>query len=246
MPITYDDIFARTALVAGDEMVQRLRSTRVLIVGVGGVGSWAAEMLVRSGIGHITIVDNDTVAVSNINRQLPATTATVGRPKVDVLAERFCQINPELSIEAINGVYAPETADAFDLNSFDFVIDAIDTLECKALLILRASASTAKLFSSMGAARKLHAAQVATAEFWKVEGCPLARALRQRFKRSGELPKSKFSCVYSPETIPNRKETEETGNAAGPLRKGAPNGTFAHTTALFGLTLAGLVVEELY
>ena len=229
----YDEIFSRTTLVAGDDMMARLKATRVLIVGVGGVGSWAAEALVRSGVGHITIVDNDVIAVSNINRQLPATTATIGLPKVEVLAERFIRINPTLDIKAINGIYAPETADAFNLDSFDFIIDAIDTLECKAILLLRATASSATLFSSMGAARKLHASQVAVAEFWKVEGCPLARALRQRFKRNGVKPQRKFKCVYSPENIPNRK-------------KDTSNGTFAHTTAIFGMTLAGLVIEKLY
>ncbi len=246
MSVPYGEIFGRTALVAGDEMVERLRNVRVLIVGVGGVGSWAAEALVRTGIGHLTIVDNDVVAISNINRQLPATLETVGRPKVEVLAERFAKINPELDINPIVGVYSPETADSFDLDSFDYVIDAIDTLPCKVLLIKRATASNAKLFSSMGAARKLHASQVSVAEFWKVEGCPLARALRQKFKRLGDFPRKKFKCVYSPETIPNRIEAQAEKSDDPTLQKSAPNGTFAHTTAIFGLTLAGLVIEELY
>lgn len=241
-----DDKFQRLWLVAGDDMMERLRQCRVIIFGLGGVGSWAAEALVRSGVGHLTIVDNDDVAVTNINRQLPATLTTVGRPKVEVLAERFRQINPEMDLRAIADVFSADTAHDYDFNQYDYVIDAIDTLQCKALLIQRATASKARLISSMGAARKLHADRIAVAEFWKVEGCPLARALRQYFKRTGSRPARKFRCVYSPETIPNRIQlpAEETTDAA--LRKGAPNGTFAHTTAIFGLRLAGLIIEDLY
>lgn len=242
----FAEMFQRLWLVAGDEMMLRLRNCRVVIFGLGGVGSWAAEALVRSGVGHLTIVDNDAVAVSNINRQLPAILATVGRPKVEVLAERFRQINPDIDLHAVADVYSPDTADSWDFNQFDYVVDAIDTLQCKALLIERASASSARLISSMGAARKLHADRIAVAEFWRVQGCPLARALRQLFKRSGRRPTSKFRCIYSPETIPNRGILPAEDAAHPALRKGAPNGTFAHTTAIFGLRIAGLIIEDLY
>lgn len=233
--MTYEDIFQRTLLVTPDSMARRLRETRVMVVGIGGVGSWCAEALARSGIGHITIVDSDTVAVSNINRQLPATTATVGQPKTDVLGRRLLEINPELDLVKIFGRYTPETAADFDLDSYDYVIDAIDSVSCKAELILNATASRARLFSSMGAARKLHASLIAATEFWKVQGCPLARALRQWFKRHDRFPRRKFRCVYSPETIPQHAVSPD-----------GANGTFAHTTAIFGLTLAGLLLEDLY
>lgn len=226
--------FQRTRLVAGDEKMQRLRATRVLVVGIGGVGSWCAEALVRSGVGHITILDRDTVAESNINRQLPALESTVGLPKVDVLGDRLLDINPDLSLEKIHDFYSPENADTYDLDSFDYIIDAIDSVACKAELILRATASSARLFSSMGAARKLHASKISTAEFRKVEGDPLARAVRQRFKKTGRFPRRKFRCVYSPERI-SQPLTSDDG----------ANGTFAHTTAIFGLTLAGLVIEDI-
>lgn len=239
------EIFSRTALAAGEEMMNRLARSRVLVVGLGGVGSWCAEALVRSGIGHLTIIDPDTVAVTNINRQLPATTLTVGRPKVEVLAERFRAINPDIDLTAMQASWQPD-GEVVCLDDYDYVIDAIDTLECKADLILRATASKARLFSSMGAARKLHASAIETAEFWKVTGDPLARALRQKFKRRGTYPKRKFKCVYSPELIANRGESAEGASGTGVMRKGAPNGTFAHTTAIFGLTLAGLVIEDLY
>ena len=228
-------IFQRTELVAGPDMMGRLQRARILLVGVGGVGSWCAEALVRSGIGHLTIVDGDTVAVSNINRQLPAATSTVGQVKVDVLARRLLDINPDLDLHAVHAMYTPDTAADFDLDAYDYVIDAIDSLACKAELILRASASSARLFASMGAARKLHASMIATAEFWKVQGCPLARALRQYFKRHERYPKHKFRCVYSPERIAQPLESAD-----------GANGTFAHTTAIFGMTLAGLVIEDIY
>lgn len=242
-----EEIFGRTALVAGDDMMRLMADTRILVVGVGGVGSWAVEALVRSGIGHITIVDNDVVAVSNINRQLPADTTTIGRPKVEVLAMRMLAINPELDITAVNGAYTPENADEYELDSYDYVIDAIDTIRCKIELIARTCRSKAVLYSSMGAARKLHASLISTAEFRKVQGCPLARALRQRMKREGIMPERKFMCVYSPEVIPNRKEADTSAASdAWSGSKACINGTFAHTTAIFGMTLAGLVVEDLY
>lgn len=229
-----ESIFQRTMLVAGPEMMARLQAARVLVVGVGGVGSWCVEALVRTGIGHITIIDRDVVAVSNINRQLPATVSAVGEPKVEVLGRRLLDINPQLDLTMISDFYSPENADTYDLDSYDYVIDAIDSLACKAELIIRATASRAKLFSSMGAARKLHASMISTTEFWKVQGDPLARALRQRFKRTGVFPKRKFKCVYSPERITQPIESPD-----------GANGTFAHTTAIFGLTLAGLVIEDI-
>jgi hesA/moeB/thiF family protein len=245
-----DEIFARERLVAGDAMMDALAHTRVIVFGVGGVGSWCCEALCRSGVGHLTLVDSDLVAVSNINRQLMATTSTVGTPKVEALARRLLDINPGVDIVVRQEAYTAETADSFDLGSYDYVIDAIDSLENKALLILRATAADTVFFSSMGAARKLDPTKIGVAEFFKVEGCPLARALRTRFRRRATFPARKFKCVYSPETIPNRLETERPAEASADdswtASKAAVNGTFAHTTAVFGMTLAGLVVEDLY
>ena len=185
------------------------------------------------------MVDSDTVAPSNINRQLPATVGTIGRPKVDVLAERIHQINPAAEVEPIMARYTPDTASDFKIETYDYVVDAIDSLADKADLILRCTnpemAPARAFFSSMGAARKLNPALISTAEFWKVEGCPLARALRTRFRRAGTFPRRKFKCVYSPETLPHR--------ADGPA---GVNGTFMHTTAIFGLTLASLIITDLY
>ena len=196
----------RTAIVAGPEMMDALARTSVAVFGVGGVGSWCVEALARTGVGAITIADPDCVAQSNINRQLPALVTTVGQAKVDVLARRIADINANCAVKALQKRYTPETAADFGLNNYDYVVDAIDSLPDKASLILRctsaATAPRAGFVSSMGAARKLDPARVSVAEFWKVEGCALARALRTRFRRSGEFPGRKFRCVYSPESIP--------------------------------------------
>lgn len=234
-----EDFLMRTRLLAGDAMMERMAGTRVILFGTGGVGSWCAEALIRSGVGHLTIVDSDCVAVSNINRQLPATHSTVGQPKVEVLRKRLLDINPEAEVFALQERYTPENWEDFGLESFDYVIDAIDSLPDKVDLILRCthspSAPRRAFYSSMGAARKLHPEKIRTAEFWKVEGCALARALRTTFRREGRYPGRKFKCVYSPERLEHRSE--------GPR---GVNGTFAHTTAIFGLMLAGLVIEDLY
>lgn len=196
-----DTIFGRTELLIGGEALERIGQKRVILFGVGGVGSWCAESLVRSGIRNLTIVDSDCVCTSNINRQLMATTKTVGRPKVEVLKEHLLSINPSADIKALQKVFNEETADEFELDSYDYIIDAIDSLKDKALLILMATRTNAKFFSSMGAALKLDPTRIRITEFWKVKGDPLARALRKKFKHLGDYPKRKFQCVYSDELL---------------------------------------------
>jgi len=228
-------IFRRAELLLGDEAMSRIAEKRVIIFGVGGVGSWCAESLVRSGIRKLTIVDSDRVCITNINRQLMATTKTVGQVKVDALKERLLSINPSAEITALQQIFTAETAESFELDSYDYIIDAIDSLKDKALLILMATNTQAQFFSSMGAALKLDATRIKTAEFWKVQGDPLARALRKRFKRDGQYPKRKFQFLYSYELLENQKDID-------PDDKG--NGTIAHITAIFGFMLAGLVVQD--
>ena len=184
--------------------MEALGNTRVIIFGAGGVGSWCAEGLVRSGVGSLTVVDPDDVSVTNINRQLMATTRTVGRPKVESLAERLLEINPEAEIKALKAAYDEETAGSFDLGSYDYVIDAVDSLKNKILLILNASASQATFFCSMGAALKVDPRKVRVAEFWEVRGCPLGFIIRKKMRRARTLPASKFLCVYDDEVLPNR------------------------------------------
>lgn len=233
----YSD-YNRIGLLGGPGLVERLASTSVLVFGVGGVGSWAVEALVRSGIGRITVVDSDCVAPSNINRQLPALVSTVGRPKVEVLAARMAEINPQCRITALCTRYTPGTADTFDITSYDYVIDAIDSIADKADLILRCTdpvtAPKVAFFSSMGAARKVDSSRISVAEFWSVEGCPLARTLRTRFRRAATYPRRKFRCVFSSEPPLPQK-------IAG---KGIPNGSLAHITGAFGLKLAELVFRS--
>ena len=216
------------------ELVERLR---IIVFGVGGVGGWCAEALVRSGVGHLTIVDDDKVALSNINRQLPATTKTVGRAKTDVLKERFLEINPDLSISAIGTRYAPETAAEFNLADFDIVIDAIDSVACKAHLVCHAlSFPSMTLLSSMGAGGRVNPARIRATSFAKVTGDGLARALRQRFKRDGIWPSRDFTCVWSDEPAENRGTRQ--------AEDGTANGSFMPVTASFGLHLAALALAR--
>ena len=225
-------IFHRAELLLGSEAMERMGRQRVIIFGVGGVGSWCAESLIRSGV-RLTIVDSDRVCTTNVNRQLMATTETVGRVKVEVLRERLLSINPSADITAIQQVFCAETAADFNLGSYDYIIDAIDSLKDKALLILMATRTDARFFSSMGAALKMDPTRIRITEFWKVEGDPLARALRKRFKHDGQYPQRKFQCVFSDELLQNQGASEERAN-----------GTVVHITAIFGLMLASLVVRD--
>ena len=231
---------------AGDLGEQRslLRKSLVIIFGVGGVGSWCAEGLVRSGIMDLTLVDPDEVSVTNINRQLMATTSTVGRPKVLALKDRLLDINPQARINALELTYGEETSGQFDLDSYDYIIDAVDSLKNKILLILNASASKATFFCSMGAALKIDPCRVKVAEFWSVRGCPLGAMIRKKIRKAGVLPKKKFLCVYDDEVLPNRGKDGivETDT----FNKAQINGTIASVTAIFGMTLSGLVIKDIY
>jgi tRNA A37 threonylcarbamoyladenosine dehydratase len=238
-------IFQRAELLLGTEAMNRIGQQRVVVFGVGGVGSWCAESLVRNGIRRLTIVDADCVAVSNINRQLMATTETVGRPKVEVLRQRLLTINPEAEITALQEVFSEATAEAFCLASYDYIIDAIDSLKDKASLILLACQTDARLYSSMGAALKLDPTRIRVTEFWRVEGDPLARALRKKFKHQGRLPQKKFLCVYSDELLSNKGPAPDEEQQPALFNKPQTNGSLVHITAIFGFTLAGLVVQDI-
>ena len=256
-------IFRRAELLLGDEAMKRIAEKRVIIFGVGGVGSWCAESLVRSGFRHLTIVDSDRVCITNVNRQLMATMKTVGQVKVDALKERLLSINPKAEITALQKIFTEETAAEFDLGSYDYIIDAIDSLKDKALLILLACQTKAKFFSSMGAALKMDPTRIRVTEFWKVQGDPLARALRNRFKKEKTFPRHKFQCVYSDELLKNlgHNATCGTEQCMCPKAKNGPgdpnllnhewcsskaqiNGTVSHITAIFGFMLAGLVMQD--
>lgn len=224
-----EDSLQRSRLLYGEAAMDLLTRARVMLIGTGGVGSWCAEALVRTGVGAITIVDADRVDVTNINRQLPATALTVGLPKVEVLAARLREIRPDCKVTAMQAYYTADNAADFGIPSYDVVIDAIDSLDSKVALIRQCTASPGlKFFSSMGAARRKDPSRVRHSEFWKVAGCPLARALRDRFRRSGRFPARKFQCVWSDEPV-----------------SGESKGTSMAVTAAFGLQLAALAIDAL-
>lgn len=265
------DIFNRARLLMGDDVLTAVQHQRAIVFGTGGVGSWCVEGLVRSGISHITIVDSDCVAPSNINRQLMATTKTVGRPKVEVLRERLLDINPDAEVTAIVGIYNKENAADYHLEDYDIIVDAIDSLQPKADLIRHATSLGKReerrglplkegngggagegaypiFVSAMGAALKMDPTKLQVAEFWKVKGCPLARALREKFKRQKSMPRRKFKCVYSEEVLPNRgaENYVASDRDTWAATKAATNGSMVHITATAGFMLAGIVMNEIY
>lgn len=235
-----ENAFNRTSLLVGEEAMDRIACANIIVFGLGGVGSWVAECLVRTGVRHITLVDSDRVAVTNINRQMPATYRTVGEIKTEAVRRRLLEINPEADVRTMTLFYDAVTAKTIELSDYDYIVDAIDSLKDKALLILNATRSSAKLFSSMGAALKMDPAKVRVGEFRTVKGCPLARALRQRFKRDNIYPEREFMCVYSEELLENKGSSTESCDY-----KARINGSLCHITAIFGMTLAGEVIMDI-
>ena len=237
------EIFNRAELLLGENVMDRLASIRVILFGIGGVGSWCAEGLVRSGVTHLTLVDADCVAPSNINRQRMATVSTVGRPKVEVLKEMLLDIDPSAEITAVQARFSDENAAEFALETYDYIIDAIDSLKDKAALILHAAATPATFFSSMGAACKIDPTRVRVASFWEVRGCPLGFMLRKKLRRAKTLPAKDFLCVYDEDLLPNLG-TETALPEELKFDKAAHNGSLVTVTATFGFTLASLVIRD--
>ena len=238
--------FARLEMLVGGKCLAALAAARVAVFGVGGVGSWCAEALVRSGVGRLTVVDSDTVCATNINRQLQATPASVGKSKVEEIARRLREINPDAEIEAVRKVYSRETREEFELGGYDYVIDAIDSLSNKVDLIMSASASGATLFSALGAACKVDPSRARVGSIWKSERCRLGKFVRKRLRRWGF--KGDFLCVWS----------DEPGVCGGgvcgddsldvcdiqPAHK-TINGSLVCVTGVFGFMLSGLVVQDI-
>lgn len=249
-------IFNRLLRLTGQELYNKLQDTKVIIFGVGGVGSWCAESLIRSGIGELTIVDSDLVCATNINRQLQATTKTIGQVKVEALKKRLLEINPKSKIIAIEKIYSRDTKDEFNLNEYDYVIDAIDSLSCKVDLIDHALSSDTTLFSSFGAASKMDTSRIQVKQIWKTYGCPLGRLVRNRLKK--RRINKKFLCVFSDEVLPVHDVNIGcgSGNCVCPKKEGCDeahewcstkkqiNGSITHITGTFGFTLAGLVIQD--
>ena len=225
-----NEFFSRSEALLGEQSMDALRSKRVIIFGVGGVGSWAAEALIRTGLTHLTLVDGDTVQASNTNRQLPATRETIGMPKVEALKARLLTINPEAQISTVPEMMNDAWLQANGLSEYDYVIDAIDSVNDKVDLILYATRVRGlKIFSSMGAALRFDPTQVTTGELMAIKGDALAKAVRVRMKKLDRYPYKKVRCVYSTEQAQRCKE----------------RGSLMQVTAVFGCTLASLVIDDI-
>ena len=231
----------RTSLLFGEDKMKRLSAAHVLIVGVGGVGSYTAELLCRAGVGRLTLVDGDTIQPSNINRQLPALHSTVGREKVEVVGERLKQINPDVELNLLPLFIKDEAiAELFDRAKYDFVVDAIDTLSPKCFLIIEAFKRDIPIVSSMGAGAKSDITQVGFNDIWKCVNCKLSRAVRKRlFKIMGE--RKKLPVVYSKE-MPNPEAIILIENEQN---KKSTCGTVSYMPAVFGCFLAEYVIKQI-
>ena len=221
-------IFNRSAMLLGEPAQKAIGEIKVILFGVGGVGSWCAEALVRTGVRQLCVVDSDVVCETNVNRQLMATSVNIGESKVEAMKKRLLQINPDAEIEAVSERFSAETADFFQLSKYDYIIDAIDSLKDKAELIIRSCETDAVFFSSMGAARKIDPTRIKVGDFWKVRDCPLGAALRKKLRREGRIPAKSFQCVYGDEVLP------------------VPGGSLVTVTAVFGMNLAALVIKDIY
>ena len=200
--------FEREEWLIGEDAVEKLKKARVALFGVGGVGSYAAEALARSGIGYIELIDNDVVSVTNINRQLCALSSTVGRPKAEVVAERIRDINPSVTVRPRIEFFLPETADCFDFSSYDFVIDAIDTVAGKLAIAERCNAVGTPMISCMGTGNKLDPTAFRVTDISKTSVCPLARVMRRELKKRGI---NHLKVVYSEEVAKKSAGVSESG-----------------------------------
>ena len=230
----------RTELLVKEEGIERLQSTNILIVGLGGVGSFAAEFLVRSGIGNLTIVDGDTVDITNINRQLPALNSTIGKNKTDVVAERILDINPKINLKKINEFLEPERMEEIlTQEKFDYVLDCIDSLSPKLALIITCKRKKIKLVSAMGAGGKTDPSKVMVRDISKTNNCFLAKQIRKKLKKE-QIHKG-FRCVFSTE-IQDENSLKMTD---GSNYKKSFYGTISYMPAIFGLYAAAEVIRFL-
>lgn len=244
--------FSRTELLLGGDAMQKLARSRVAVFGVGGVGSYAAEALVRSGVGAIDLIDDDRVCLTNLNRQLFATRKTVGRYKVEVARERLLEINPNAAVEIHQTFYTPETADQFDFSQYDYIIDAVDTVSAKLELVVRAQAAGTPIISCMGAGNKLDPTAFRVADVYKTSGCPLARVMRHELRKRGV---KSLKVVYSEEPPLTPLDDDEhnckqhcicpPGTARTCTARRQVPGSTAFVPSVAGLIAAGEVIKDL-
>lgn len=231
------EIFSRQNIIFGSDSLIKLKNSRVIVFGVGGVGGYVCEALARSGVGGIDIVDNDTVSISNINRQIIALHSTIGRLKVDVMKERLLDINPQIMVNAYNCFFLKETENQFDFEKYDYIVDAIDTVSGKLSLAVIADRFNIPVISAMGAGNKTDPCKFEVTDIYKTSGCPLAKVMRKLCKENSV---KKLKVVYSKET-PVRKEEliDESSN------KRAVPGSLSFVPSVMGLVMAGEVVKDL-
>ena len=229
------DRYSRTRLLLGDEALEKLRKSHVAVFGIGGVGGYVCEALVRSGVGAFDLVDSDTVAPSNLNRQIIALNSTIGLYKVDVMKERMLDIAPETVINARRCFFLPENSDSFPFETYDYVVDAVDTVTAKTELILKAKSAGVSVISSMGAGNKLDPGGFKVADIYDTKVCPLARVMRRELKSRGI---ESLKVVYSEEK-PLRQSDKDTAE-----RK-VPPGSTAWVPASAGLMIAAEVIKDL-
>lgn len=223
--------FSRTEMMLGIEAVDRLNSARVAVFGIGGVGGFAAEALARAGVGELHLFDSDKVSVSNINRQIIALHSTVGRLKTEVMRDRIADINPEAKVLSFPIFYGEETAGEIDLSVYDYIVDAIDTVRSKILLICNAKAAGVPIISSMGAGNKLDPTRFEVADIYKTSVCPLAKAVRTELKRRGI---TSLKTVYS---------TEPPVHSERPVER--TPGSLSFVPSVVGLIIAGEVIKDI-
>ena len=231
--------FSRTALLIGKDGLEKLNNSKVIVFGVGGVGGYTVEALARSGIGQIDVVDNDTVSLTNLNRQIIATVDTVGKDKVDVIKDRIMSINPNTKVNTHKVFYMPETADAFNLADYDYIVDAIDSVTGKIELCMQAQKSGTPIISSMGAGNKLDPTAFEVTDIYKTSVCPLAKVMRRELKARGI---KKLKVVYSKEEP--IKITDTQGIEIPEGKRQIP-GSIAFVPSVVGLIIAGEVIKDL-
>ena len=240
--------FSRTELLLGKEAMEKLANSRVAVFGIGGVGSYAVEALVRSGVGAVDLIDNDKVCLSNINRQLYATRKTVGKYKVDVAAERIAEINPSTVVRTYKTFYTPNTANQFDFAQYDYVVDAIDTVTGKIGLVLQAQSANTPIISSMGAGNKLDPTSFEVADIYETSVCPLAKVMRKELAKRGV---EKLKVVYSKEKplvpLDNAVDsaTDCEAETSSHKQKRQIPGSTAFVPPVVGLIIAGEVIKDL-
>ena len=244
--------FSRTQLLLGGEAMKKLAESRVAVLGVGGVGGYACEALVRSGVGHFDLIDDDKVCLTNLNRQIIATRKTVGKYKTDVMKERMLEINPEVDVTIHKCFFLPENADEFPFSEYDYVIDAVDTVTAKLELVMKCRELNVPIISSMGAGNKLDASAFRVADIYKTKMCPLAKVMRRELKKRGV---KKLKVVYSEEK-PTRPIEDMSVSCRtncicppGAAHKGTERrdipGSVAFVPSVAGLIIAGEVVKDL-